>query len=386
MGLKTYNFKFHDKVISVKAKKDDAERFSRQIQAVNNVPSMVREISGTFGVDEHEITMQSIFGPSGTPLADPDGYAKDVQDFAAAIPVVFTTEPEMQSWAQTAADLIKKHTPIKDTRETPERAQARRNEYKRDEEERQAKRQEKEREEADAAAGLSQQYPYLTPLKASGKSRWAGGAANIRTELERAFPGVAFRVTSDSYSMGSSIDVKWTDGPTMKQVTDITGKYQTSHFDGMQDLETSCSTVFNGVFGGAKHVFESRTDSDELVLSVANGQEYNLNITTIADIPESLKYHVMQTVKDTPVIPERPMNTLLSPPRSGEPLAGVTVRLNAERNGVEILFPGKPERSVIDTLKAHGFRWSPRGKLWYAKQSDSRINFAYSLQGQEVAA
>ncbi len=64
----------------------------------------------------------------------------------------------------------------------------------------------------------------------------------------------------------------------------------------------------------------------------------------------------------------------------------VTVRMNPERNGVEILFSEKPDPATIASLKAHGFRWSPKGKLWYAKQSYSRISFAHSLQSQEVAA
>lgn len=58
---------------------------------------------------------------------------------------------------------------------------------------------------------------------------------------------------------------------------------------------------------------------------------------------------------------------------------GVTVRLNTEKNGVEILFSEKPEQTIIASLKTHGFRWSPAGKLWYAKQSQDKINFANSL-------
>lgn len=57
----------------------------------------------------------------------------------------------------------------------------------------------------------------------------------------------------------------------------------------------------------------------------------------------------------------------------------VSVRLNAEKNGVEILFAEKPESGVLGSLKSHGFRWSPAGKLWYAKQSPEKIAFANSL-------
>lgn len=35
------------------------------------------------------------------------------------------------------------------------------------------------------------------------------------------------------------------------------------------------------------------------------------------------------------------------------------------KGGVEVSFPSKPEQSVIDALKAAGFRWSMVGKVWY---------------------
>lgn len=46
-----------------------------------------------------------------------------------------------------------------------------------------------------------------------------------------------------------------------------------------------------------------------------------------------------------------------------------TVRYNREHDGVEIEFPAKPERSVIDACKNRGFRWSMRSKVWYHKFS-----------------
>lgn len=55
------------------------------------------------------------------------------------------------------------------------------------------------------------------------------------------------------------------------------------------------------------------------------------------------------------------------------------VTLNPDKNGVEVRFPNKPAPEVISSLKSHGFRWSPTGKLWYAKQTAERIAFAQSL-------
>ena len=59
----------------------------------------------------------------------------------------------------------------------------------------------------------------------------------------------------------------------------------------------------------------------------------------------------------------------------------ISVTLNKEKNGVEIRFPEKPAREVIDTLKRNGWRWSPRSVCWYAKQSAESIAFANSLKG-----
>lgn len=57
----------------------------------------------------------------------------------------------------------------------------------------------------------------------------------------------------------------------------------------------------------------------------------------------------------------------------------VTVTYNDALNGIELSFDSKPSTEVLSSLKAHGFRWSNRNKLWYAKQSDKTINFANSL-------
>ena len=66
-------------------------------------------------------------------------------------------------------------------------------------------------------------------------SNQAQAAKLIRAELKKAFPGVKFSVTSNGYSMGDSVYVDWTDGPTRDQVHSIAGKYQEGHFDGMTD-------------------------------------------------------------------------------------------------------------------------------------------------------
>lgn len=55
------------------------------------------------------------------------------------------------------------------------------------------------------------------------------------------------------------------------------------------------------------------------------------------------------------------------------------INLNQELNGIEITFEAKPAADILAALKGHGFRWSPKNKLWYAKNTAERFSFASSL-------
>ncbi|HNT73475.1 MAG TPA: hypothetical protein PKH77_00510 [Anaerolineae bacterium] len=58
---------------------------------------------------------------------------------------------------------------------------------------------------------------------------------------------------------------------------------------------------------------------------------------------------------------------------------GIIVAHNQEMDGVEIRFSAKPAPDVLARLKAHGFRWSVRQHLWYARFSDSRWAVAQAM-------
>jgi len=55
----------------------------------------------------------------------------------------------------------------------------------------------------------------------------------VRQALKRNFPKVKFSVRNSHYS---SIDVRWTDGPTRSDVQRVIGCFETKSFDGMIDL------------------------------------------------------------------------------------------------------------------------------------------------------
>ena len=94
------------------------------------------------------------------------------------------------------------------------------------------------------------------------KSPHAAAAQAIRQDLKKAFPSVKFRVRSDSFSMGNSVDVSWTDGPTRSDVDRIIGRYQYGHFDGMQDLYEYSNRRDD--LPQAKYVSGSRSMSDNV--------------------------------------------------------------------------------------------------------------------------
>lgn len=69
----------------------------------------------------------------------------------------------------------------------------------------------------------------------------ADTAKVVRKILKAQFPGTKFSVRSETYSMGSSVRVSWTDGPTEKQVDSAVGVLSGSGFDGMIDLKFNIS-------------------------------------------------------------------------------------------------------------------------------------------------
>lgn len=90
-------------------------------------------------------------------------------------------------------------------------------------------------------------------------------ARNIRAELKRAFPRVKFSVRSERYSGGNSVNVYWTDGPTSERVKAISDKYQEGDFNGMDDSYNYRRSAWTNLFGGARYVFENRSESAELI-------------------------------------------------------------------------------------------------------------------------
>lgn len=104
---------------------------------------------------------------------------------------------------------------------------------------------------------------WKTERKATtGRLTGAAACADaIRKELKEKFNGVKFSVTSSTFSMGDSVDVSWIDGPTVKEVQQLTSKYQQGHFDGMTDMYEYSNNIEG--LPQSKYVQESRKQSEE---------------------------------------------------------------------------------------------------------------------------
>lgn len=75
-----------------------------------------------------------------------------------------------------------------------------------------------------------------------GRSVYIGStetAKLIRAQLKARFPRTKFSVRTDKYSGGSSIRIRWTDGPTDAMVSAVVGAFAGSGFDGMTDYKYS---------------------------------------------------------------------------------------------------------------------------------------------------
>ena len=60
----------------------------------------------------------------------------------------------------------------------------------------------------------------------------------------------------------------------------------------------------------------------------------------------------------------------------------MTITKNAALNGIEVSFPSKPAASIIEALKAQGFRWHRKKALWYAKSTPERLEAVQRLEDQ----
>jgi phospholipid N-methyltransferase len=188
----------------------------------------------------------------------------------------------------------------------------------------------------------------------------------IRADLKEFFPGVTFSVRSRSYSMGSSIDVTWTDGPTAKEVEALVKKYAGSTFDGMQDLKTHHDSYLNGelVHFASDHVFCKREASRELVQMALDKvvEEYCLDpVPTLNDDNwVNDQYRIVYGHRDLGSILHETIGQISLFARTAPRTSGI--QIEKTEGGFFILGDTYTKRSII---KGAGGKWDKAKTAWF---------------------
>jgi hypothetical protein len=206
--------------------------------------------------------------------------------------------------------------------------------------------------------------------------------------------------------MGDSINVKWNDGPSSKQVTNIIDNFQDSHFDAMNDLSEYVSNAWH-IFGSAKYVHANRNVSQEklntiipsiekaieerkndkskssllpiegtsFLIGLDNGRFTLWNDTYICSGNNAERFAAY--ILDQDVMPKdltketiKEEQTNINNELTDKPI----VRKNEEKNGIEVIFNSKPEENMLTWLKSNGFQRSKFFKLWYNRFSEELFN------------
>lgn len=94
----------------------------------------------------------------------------------------------------------------------------------------------------------------------------------VRRALKEAFPTQKFSVRTERYSMGSSLNVSWTDGPRATDVNNILRLFEAKRFNGMDDSTTYVQHVLDGetVSFGSDYVQGTRSYSAEFLTEVGD--------------------------------------------------------------------------------------------------------------------
>lgn len=197
-------------------------------------------------------------------------------------------------------------------------------------------------------------------------------AKQIRKELKEKFPFAKFSVRSSRYSGGSSVHVSWNDFPTQEAVEKITNKYKQVRYDEYTGEILS---------GGNLFVITQNKWSDELRNKIETEMKNNYSESYLNDqfgkmkafneTAEKLYNEFLQSLKQPKEVKQEQQTNVKA-----------TYTLNEELNGIEIAFNTIPSEEIRNELKSYGFKWSKYKKVWYAKQTAERLEFAKMLAGE----
>ncbi len=164
--------------------------------------------------------------------------------------------------------------------------------------------------------------------------RWIGGAEN-QAEIQR------------NYDMMLEVRADWRGGETYKKL---------SQFD-----------------PAAIRAFVEGPDYPKITSFDAMVSHYDYDYQLILSRRPELAQKFMDQhpeARTTPAAPA-PAAAPAQPAAPGLPTApeGITIRRNETHDGIEVKFPGKPDETTLEKLKAAGFRWNRATRVWYSKDT-----------------
>ncbi|MDE2104552.1 MAG: hypothetical protein KGL39_45375 [Patescibacteria group bacterium] len=371
---------------------------------------------GVLGGDERETVINSPFGTQRT----------DCIEALRAIGQQFHYQltPDNLNAVITAAETklaeLIAARPVEDNRLTPAQVAERDAKNAAFREQREAKAAVETSAKQLAFEATKQKYPWAVQTG----SNQARAAKNIKRLLTDTFPGTEFRCSSESFSGGDSVSIRYTDGPSPQQVGQVIAPFESGHFDGMDDSYNydhhAGREGFRQWMGWAKYISSNRRFSPtieqaivralcehEQIPAPADLSQWATELQTVRvgdewfsmafnrlthelEVPRGATVKCVDLAEGKRVVvfssPPSPPSRDTSPPVLGAagPTGGnalVTMTENTERDGVELKFAAKPAANIIASVKGAGFRWSGRQSLWYARRTPKTLAFAQQLAG-----
>ena len=274
-------------------------------------------------------------------------------------------------------------------------------------------KEKREREEANRkfaaeVAELRKKFSYIPCPKTDGKYLSVGDKRrNVLAVLKHEFPGVKFKAHTRNGSTSDSITVEYEDGPALGKVNAVMVGFETTEYNGYEDIHEPVTRPASVVCGGFDYVFVHRNTSKPVSQYIQDWIKSNVSgasdeyirtkavqILNKSDLPIT-EYDIMGLTIDhegewTLVVKVKEV-----PKQSKEcAMTGseASVTYNEQKGGIEIRFPYMPSDEIRQYLKDSGYRWSKFGKCWWIKDTQSARESAEKVKslwknifGAEVA-
>lgn len=212
-------------------------------------------------------------------------------------------------------------------------------------------------------------------------------AKELRKELKKAFPNTKFSVRSNSFSMGSSITVSWTDFPSKEAVEDIAWKYRSVR---------TCEVTGEVLNGGNTYLHLNNSWSDEMKATIKEEliNKYGVEFYNehIEDTYDSYRYEnemYKNLYEASLVVAEVEEVAEVTEATEGkkEIFSNEEMQILEVGKTTRVYFNGKPSEEIRNGLKALGFRFFKNDGFYWGNYS-SKVDLEAlktALQIEEAA-